>query len=459
MLWTPGLLKQPMRSAGCDLVSGTDDVDEPTRRVMAGQDSLAARSGAASMAALPQHVEAAGDHRQARRRVLVITTRHPFPPTGGDKLRIAQLCDILSEHYEVSLATLSDGLQQPPDEADRFASIEVFRQPKILSWLRCLGGLFRRQPLQLSYYTNPALRRYVQEHAHTFDAIVLHLIRSLPFLPADYRGRTFLEMTDCMTLHYDRASTYAAGSIRGGLYSLIEKARMRRLEAEIAAQVDAVTVISEIDREVLIALDPRYRNKIRVFPNYIRPLRYQPSDAERSNILFIGNMKALHVLDAIQFFADEVMPVLAARHPQLRLLAIGPIGGYAARRLGRHPNVTLLGPVDRIEEHVDRLLCGIAPMRFASGLQNKVIDYMALGVPALISTTALEGIPAKDREEVLVCDTAADYVDAVELLMRDRTGWERIAKAGQVFAHRTYGRDKVASQVLAAFHELLDAPR
>lgn len=392
----------------------------------------------------------------ASKRILVVTTRYPFPPTGGDKLRIAQLCGILAREYEVHLAALSEAVPVGPPEDACLAGSVVFRQPKLLSWLLCLVGLGGRQPLQLSYYYNLRLRRYVRRSAPEFDAIVFHLARAAQFRPDGFAGRTVLEMTDCMTLHYDRASRYGAlRTLRGLLYGLIEKARMGRLERRIAARFDAVSVISEVDRDALVALDPQYRGKIHVFPNYIRPMPYQATGQERSKILFIGNMTALHVLDGVAFFAKEVMPRLIARHPGLCLLVIGAITPRAARRLRRRAAVEVVGPVKHIEEHVDRLLCGVAPLRFASGVQNKVIDYMTLGVPALVSPPALEGIPAQDGEEVLICRSVDDYVAAIDHLLAEPAAWERLAAQGQAFATRTYHREAIADQVLAMFRALL----
>jgi glycosyltransferase involved in cell wall biosynthesis len=400
--------------------------------------------------------EEATRSRSTRKRILVVTTRYPFPSTGGDKLRIAQLCEILSQEYDVSLVALRDTALPAPSEAEaRLMSVMLFRQPKPMSWLLCLAGMFLRRPLQLYYFWNPLLRRYVNQHAREFDAIVFHLVRSTVFIPDRFDGRVILEMTDCMTLHYERARQYGGWTLRGIFYPAVEEARMRRLERNLANRFNAITVISEVDRDALSALDPRYRAKTFVFPNYIRPLPYRPIGQHRRRILFIGNMTALHNLDAVTFFAESVMPRLVERHPELGLHVIGEIAPGVARRLRRQPNVTVIGPAERIEDNVEGLLCGVAPMRFASGVQNKVIDYMALGIPALVSAMALEGIPARDGEEVLVCRDPEDYVWAIDRLLNEPDWWQRIASGGHAFANRVYCPGVIAADVLAAFRRLL----
>ena len=101
---------------------------------------------------------------------------------------------------------------------------------------------------------------------------MFHHQRAVAFVPPHYDGCTIMDMADCKTMRYERARQYVAWTLRGIILRVLEEARMRRLERQLADRFDGVTVISEAERDALLALDPRYRDKIVIFRNYIRPL-------------------------------------------------------------------------------------------------------------------------------------------------------------------------------------------
>ncbi|EJG0318347.1 glycosyltransferase, partial [Vibrio parahaemolyticus] len=139
------------------------------------------------------------------------------------------------------------------------------------------------------------------------------------------------------------------------------------------------------------------------------PYEFSPSSKE---IIFIGNMFSSQNFDAAYWFASQVMPILIQRG-DFKFKVIGRIRDDAKARLLKLDNVIVTGAVDDIVGHARGALVGVCPVRLAAGVQNKILEYMALGIPSITSSIGLEGLFAREGESILVADDPNDYVNHI----------------------------------------------
>jgi sugar transferase (PEP-CTERM/EpsH1 system associated) len=370
-------------------------------------------------------------------RLLVLAPRYPYPLIGGDRLRIHHLCAALAKRYRLTLLCFCEDSAEaaaapPPDGI--YESIEVVRLPRWRSRLNCLLALPTRMPLQLAYYRSGTYARRVAELAPLHDGIVCHLIRSAEYaLPYDMPR--VLEMTDAISLNYKRVKTTAAPvRVRKLIYEL-EQARLERFERTIVDQFDTAVLVSNTDRQYLFADDAKRAGKVMVCSNGVdtQALSYQFAARPDERIVFVGNMSTLQNSDAAEWFARAVLPKIRERRPKAMLQVIGDAPRATARRLWPLPGVLVTGRVPSIAEAVAGAAVGVCPMRIGAGVQNKLLEYMALGLPSVTTSIGLEGIDAEPGRHLMLADGAEAMANAVLRLMDDRAFAQHVAQAARAF--------------------------
>lgn len=350
-----------------------------------------------------------------KRRLLVLTPRWPYPPIGGDRLRIYQICRHLAAEFELSLLSLCEHEEEmdSPLPADGiFAQAErVFHHP----WRRAVGmaaALPGQLPMQAGYYRNGAFARRLQAMAPQQDALLAHLVRMAPYL-LEYRKPRIVEMTDAISLAYTRTAQHMQGPRR--LAWRAEAARLARYERQVIRACEQTVLVSQVDRDWL-KLGEEQR-KVLICGNGVDtqalPFEYAP---DGQTIVFIGKNVAQYNVDAILWFARQVLPAIQARLPRAKFRVIGEIRPELAERLGRM-GITATGRVPDMREATRHAAVGVCPLRFGAGVQNKLLEYMALGIPAVTSPIGLEGLGATHGKHLAVAATPEEWVEQVTALL------------------------------------------
>jgi glycosyltransferase involved in cell wall biosynthesis len=356
---------------------------------------------------------------QRRPRVLILTPRYPYPVIGGDRLRIHRLCRVLAGSFSLTLLSLCDDrreLDHVPDD-DVFSRIERIYLPRWRSYANALAAVPTATPLQVAYYRCAAFRNRLEALLPEHDATLAHLIRTGQYIEGSDRP-AFLEMTDAISLNYARVrSSRARLGLKGWIYAL-EAGRLKRYEQRMLRRFDAVTLVSAVDRDFLTegADDPR----VLVCSNAIDLGRMAWQAPGREPILvFIGNMLSMQNMDACVHFATDVLPLLRRRNPSLRFRVVGRISARGTASLRGIEGVDVTGEVDDVGAAAAGAMAGICSVRLGAGIQNKVLEYMALGLPVVTTTVGAEGLHATPDEHMLVADTPAAFEHAVGRLLSD----------------------------------------
>lgn len=376
--------------------------------------------------------------------LLVVTPRLPYPVVGGDRLRIYHQCQVLSQHFNLTLLSLCATRQELNAElpADGiFQRVERHLHPRWKSWFNTLLALPGNLPLQIAYFRSGKLRQRIRHLAPQHDAVLAHLIRAGD-MTQDLHGFNFLEMTDAISLGYQRL-TQSQPTPRGFMpwvYS-VESRRLKSYEQRIVQRFTHTFLISEIDRQFLFGHDPQAASRTSIVTNGVDlvKLPYQFSPAG-GHLVFIGNMSTVPNLDAVHHFATDILPLIAQLHPQVRLRVIGRIGPGERQRLQQFKGVDVVGEVDNIAQAAMGGGVGVCPMRLGAGVQNKLLEYMALGLPAVSTTIGQQGIHATPGTHLMVADTPHQFANAVSHLLTNRSAASALAQAARSYVeqHHTW---------------------
>jgi glycosyltransferase involved in cell wall biosynthesis len=397
----------------------------------------------------------------SRPRLLVLAPRYPYPIIGGDRLRIHHLCAQLAERYRLTLLCLCERSElhapEPPDGI--FDSVQKVVLPRWQSRLNCLLALPTRVPLQLAYYWSKEFERRVAELAPRHDAILCHLIRLAEYaLPFDMPR--ILEMTDAISLNYRRVRQRASPAKLRSLIYALEQSRLEPFEREIVDRFDAAVLVSHVDRKFLFDGDAEREQKVMICSNGVDTcdLPYQFSAKASGRIVFIGNTTTLQNFDAVEWFARKVLPRIRVARPDARLEVVGYCGAKERERLGALDAVHVVGAVPSIAPAVAGAAVGVCPIRLGAGVQNKLLNYMALGLPSVTTPEGLEGIGARPGFEVLTAETPELMASAVLLLLNDRRRARSLAQAACAFVVKHHRWPDRLEPLMRRLDELLEAP-
>ncbi|MBO0358989.1 glycosyltransferase [Hymenobacter sp. BT186] len=386
-------------------------------------------------------------------KLLVLLSRFPYPLDKGDKLRAYHQLRYLARHHEVCLFCLSD--EDVPAAAYAVVQplcagglhVQRLRRPGIARnmALASLRGL----PLQVGYFYDAAAQRRLNALIREFrpDHVYCQLIRMAQYVRG-YAGQL------PMTLDY--MDVFSTGMLRRAEQCRWAEQRLfrhegRRLQAYEAAAFDWFqhhTIISDQDRQLI---EHPHRQQIHIVRNGIDIDFFQPRPAEKTHdLLFCGNMNYHPNVDAAEFLALEILPLVRRAHPAARLLVAGTSPAPRVRALASEA-VTISGWVEDIRDAYAAARVFVAPMRVGTGLQNKLLEAMAMELPCVttpLANNALHGHPGQD---LLVAESAAELADSISLLLTEPGAAARLAAQGRVFVQQHYDWQASTNQLEALF--------
>lgn len=368
-------------------------------------------------------------------KILFLCHRMPYPPKRGGKIRPFNMIRHLARSHEVTVATLARTAQERTDaeELRRYCDELVVGHVSALgAWARFgLFGLTGR-PATFGYFYSPALYRKVQGLLGTreFDAILVHCSSMAPYV-AHHRGsRKVLDFGDADSEKWLEYARSAPAPISWAFRA--EGNRVRKAERRLGARFDVGSVNAPREREILAAY---VSSPIAVIPNGVDLEYFQPARAAGpgyipGRILFTGNMSYRPNVEAARHFVTEILPGIRREIPDAHLYIVGMDPSAAVRRLADGERVVVTGRVEDVRPYFDAAAVAVAPLRVARGLQNKVLEAMAMRVPVVASPAAFAGISAVAGRDLLVPAEPGEFSRAVITLLRDSAARERIAAAG-----------------------------
>jgi polysaccharide biosynthesis protein PslH len=392
-------------------------------------------------------------------RILCLTSRLPYPPDRGDRLRAFHVLRTLSAEHELTLLSFVEAAGEHRHLEQLRAicrDVRVVERGRAASLRSALANAWRSQPLQVSYYRSAAMRSLVAETLRTgaFDLAYIHLFRMVPYLPPGCVPYRIVDLTDVISSEVHRSLRHRRLPSRA--VWAVEGRRIDRFE-RFAAAADEVWLISERERAILAGRCPAAR--IEVVPNGVDCEHFHPGacDEDPRSLLLTGHLGVLHNVDAAIHLVEDVLPLVRQEVPDCRLRLVGTDPSAAVRRLASRPGVEVTGWVADLNLELNRAAVFVAPLRFSAGVQNKLLEAMAAGRPVVTSPHVAAGIGAAPGRDLLVAEDARATARFVVDLLADPGLRRRIGEAGRVFVRERYSWRGVAERVREIAHRLAAA--
>jgi sugar transferase (PEP-CTERM/EpsH1 system associated) len=359
--------------------------------------------------------------------LLLLIHRIPYPPNKGDKIRSWHLLKHVAQHYRVHLGTFvddPDDWQHVPTVEKLCASSHFAGLHPLRARVRSLAALPLGRSLSEGYYRDAGLARWVEQTmaAHNVKRV---LVFSSPMAQYADQYRGARRVIDFCDVDSDKWRQYADKKPwpMSWLFRL-EARRLLAYERAVARDWDASLFVSDPEAALFRQLAPESAVKIGHFNNGVDTDYFSPhlghaspyADGERA-LVFTGAMDYWPNVDAVQWFANEVFPQLRARDAGLRFYIVGARPSAAVQALAQLPGVVVTGTVPDVRPYIAHAKVAVAPLRIARGIQNKVLEAMAMATPVVVSPQALEGIDAVPGADLLLADGAAQFVESVSTLL------------------------------------------
>ena len=359
--------------------------------------------------------------------LLFLAHRIPYPPEKGEKIRAFHMLDRLRRTHRIHLGCLAD---DPADMAHvpylRTLCADVICRPvtKPVQKLRAVANLLPGRSMTQHYFHEPALARWVRDKLPHVDRSFIYCSAMAPYAWGAGAPPGILDMVD---IDSEKWTEYGA---KTGLPMSLVWAREGRtvlsLERRAARRFARSLFVSPAEAARFIQLAPESAARIGYVENGVDLARFspdhafsRPADLPEEAVVFTGTMDYWPNVDAVTWFADAVLPMLRTARPALGFAVVGARPTPAVLRLADRPGVTVTGRVADVRPYLAHAAAAVAPLRIARGIQNKVLEAMAMGRPVVASPQAFEGVRAEPGRELLVADGAEEMAAAILAILAD----------------------------------------
>lgn len=381
-------------------------------------------------------------------RILFLYSRPPLPMTRGDELTVAHLLEFLhARGHIVDLVSITGRGQRlrPEHQAwleSRCRSVRFIEQHRLAGLWQAGLGFLRGWPLQIGYLYVPAQIAAAEQAAaaNDYDLAYAYYIRSAEALRAlEARVPTrFLALQLSQTLNTERLAANAA-RFWERLFYRIEHRRMAAYEARVWQMADRTVLIGEKDRAAIEAACRRHGappiDNVVFGPHGVDTERFKPRPAaeEADIVAMSGVMRYAPNIEAALWFLAQVWPKVRARRPAAQFWLVGRDPAPALLAHDGQNGVTVTGTVDEPADWLARATVCIAPIRAAAGLQNKLLEALAMGKAMVATPEANEGIQAVAERDLLIAGPPDAFARAVLELMADPARRRALGAAGRAF--------------------------
>ncbi|MBK1612259.1 sugar transferase [Rubrivivax gelatinosus] len=372
-------------------------------------------------------------------RLLFLAHRLPYPPNKGDKVRSYHLLRHLLERHEVHVgAFVDDPEDEPlvPELARQCASLFAPRLQPLRARAASLAALLDGRALTLSYYQHAAMARWVRRTVveQRIDAVVVFCSAMAQYA----EGLGLPTLVDFVDVDSAKWSQFATD--RGGPLAWLYRREGRRLlayERQVAARHARSYFVTERETELFRSLAPECAAAVQALVNGVDAGFFAPDAARPSPypagvpaLAFTGAMDYWPNVDAVVWFVREVLPALRAAHPGLVLHVVGRNPAPAVRALAGEA-VAVTGTVPDVRPYLQHADVVVAPLRLARGIQNKVLEAMAMARPVVAAEGCGSTIGAENGREIVLAADAPAFVRELGALLAEPARAAAIGAAGR----------------------------
>ncbi|MEY4604502.1 MAG: hypothetical protein RIT43_1794 [Bacteroidota bacterium] len=378
-------------------------------------------------------------------RLLIVLSRFPYPLEKGDKLRAYYQIRALSKNYRIHLFCLTEenvSTSQVEHLKDFCENILWHTLSKSGIYLRVLLNIFGSFPFQVAYFNSNAAKKQLNQLIDSVkpDHVYCQLIRTTELIKNYHVCPKTLDFMDALSVGMERRASRAKGIKR--MLFREEARRLRDYERRIFNYFENHTIISKQD---LYHISHPEQKNIVVIPNGIDELFFEDKPTPKEfDLVFVGNLSYAPNIEAALFLINELLPRLPGRS---LLIAGATPSVEILKHAKQSENVFVSGWTEDIRESYRKGKIFIASMFIGTGMQNKLLEAMALGIPCITTSLASNAIQSENKVHLLVADDVVSMVEAVHLLEKNKEIKEQLVNNAQKFVRDKYSWDRSAQQI------------
>jgi sugar transferase (PEP-CTERM/EpsH1 system associated) len=390
-------------------------------------------------------------------KILWIKTELLHPVDKGGKIRTYEMLKQLKREHHVTYLTLDDGTappearQQASEYCHKLVTVPHRLREKFSAgfYLELFENLFSSLPYAVKKYESSAMREEIQRLVEQDkpDVVVCDFLTPSVNVPENLGCTAVLFQHNVEAMIWQRHYETQANPLKR-LYLYWQWLKMRALEKAECLRYDHVIAVSREDCEMMrrdYGVESVSDVPTGVDTEFFRP---QTNDTpEPASLVFTGSMDWLPNVDAIQWFCNEILPLVRANVPNVKLTVVGRKPGRELVELGeRDPFITVTGRVDDVRPYIESAAAYIVPIRIGGGTRLKIYEALAMEKPMVSTTVGAEGLPLRDGEELLIADDPQSFANAIVRVLNDQTFARILGKRAAANVRERFGWSSVAAR-------------
>ena len=370
-------------------------------------------------------------------KLVVLTSRIPYPLEKGDKLRIFHQIKHLSKTHEICLICLNES----SDEIDTSVLEELVTELHIIplaKWkipFRLFFAIFHNLPFQVEYFLERKNKKRIETIIQDFNPnhIYCQLIRTSEYVKDLFQFDKTLDYMDAFSAAAMRRAKTEKGFRK--LFWKIENERVKKYERSIYDYFNQHSIITEQDRNLLAIPSNK---KISIVPNGVDTGHFENSHiSKKYDIVFAGNMNYPPNIAAALFLVEEILPKLKSQFPNVTVLIAGANPSTEVQNLA-NDGVTVSGWMNDIREAYCESRVFVAPMFIGAGMQNKILEAMSSELPVITTTLAAEAFKEKNLSKVLEANSSFEFAKAIQYYLLNEGAQISDGKKNRIYVEEKY---------------------
>ena len=384
----------------------------------------------------------------SKKKILFFTSRIPFPLEKGDKLRAYHQIKHLSKGYEVVLCSISsDALTySAKKELSKYtSSIHIYQTTKLTTIINMVVAGFYSFPFQVGYFFNTGADYFFKKviEKEKPDHIFVQLLRMAEYALSVTNIPKSLDYMDTFSKGIERRMLESKGFKR--LVFKIEYNRLKKYEEKIFDYFNNCFIISQQDKDSFSFAKAK---EINILPNGVDDEFFKPDESKvkKYDIVFTGNMSYPPNISAVIYIAEKVMPILINKLPNIKFLIAGATPNNDVKNL-QSDNIHVTGWLDDIRDAYNESKVFLAPLQIGTGLQNKLLEAMAMKIPCITSSLANNAIGATHRKNILIGNTPNEYAELVMECLENNEKSRILAEEGKLHVTRNFNWPALSNEL------------
>ncbi|HWZ22269.1 MAG TPA: glycosyltransferase [Cytophagaceae bacterium] len=390
-------------------------------------------------------------------KILIALSRFPFPIEKGDKLRAYYQLRELSRNNELYVVCVTDKM---PSEEELYEvkkhckQLEIIRLSFFSGILNCIKAIFSPDPFQVHFFESSKTKDAIAYLISTnnIDICYVQLVRMFKNIPFELPTKYYLDYMDAFSEGMKKRIQYSHWYEK--FIVATEAKRLRIFEEKIAPYFDGHSMISQSDTDTF---SENLKSKLDIIPNGVSEEYFvtkTPQIDKEYDLIFTGNMGYHPNIQACKYLVQEILPVLKSKGMKVKvcLAGINPSPEVLALK---SDDVIVTGYVKDMKDYLIRSKVFVAPLFSGSGLQNKLLEAMAAGLPTLTTSLTNKALKAKDKKEIIICNESIKFAEQIIFLLNHPAEAGELARLGRLFVRENYNWRACNALLEKSFKNLL----